>query len=121
MTAIDKTQFARLLEEALDNAAWNAEMQLGRSVPRHFQIVLHGAGYPGQLMSPAEVVDVLYLGEDRFFKAIDVTATEVTGQSTKVFVRASDHRPVPFDETWNYHSGTGPFKQLLSRNIAVTP
>jgi|GEM_PF-1451092 len=117
---IDKGQFAHLFGVALEQAARNAEIQLGRFVPQEFQIVLHGAGYPGRKVSHDEAVDALFLGEERFFKAIDVSVTDVSDRLTEVFVRASDHRPVPFEQTWSYPSAAGPFKQLISTRIGVT-
>ena len=114
-----KQEFAQLFQRALEQAALNAEQQLGRKVSRHYRILLHGAGHPGDLLSPEAAVDALYLNPDKFFRFIDVAVVEVSRTSVTIFARASDHTPVPFDQTGNTPPGSGPFKQLISKQIQV--
>jgi hypothetical protein len=115
-----RDKFGQLFRTALDTAAQLAEDRLGRPVPRHYEIVLHGAGHSGDRLPPEVALNELYLGSDRFFAIIDVTVTEVGRDSTTLFVRASAHRPIPFEETWNTPPGNGPFKQLVADSIRHT-
>jgi hypothetical protein len=114
-----KQEFRELFEDALELAAVNAEKKLGRGIPRIFEVSLHGAGYPGVLMNPNDALDNLYLGDDLFYRIIDVAVVEVGEASTKVFVRASQHTPAKFEQTWNTPPGSGPFKQLIAEEIKV--
>jgi hypothetical protein len=116
---MDKQGFRELFEAALDEAAQNAERKLNREVPRNFVVLLYGLGYNGAPLDLETAVDALYLGEDSFFVIVDLAVMEVNARSTKVFVRPSGHRPVPFEHTWNYKAGTGPFKQLIAEQIKV--
>jgi hypothetical protein len=64
-------------------------------------------------------VDRLYLGEGRFYRIIDVAVIEIAEDYTICFVRASDHAPGTFEQTWNSPAGSGPFKQLIAKEIRV--
>jgi hypothetical protein len=59
-------------------------------------------------MAPDEVLEVLYLGPDTFFKIVDVAVLQVLRDRCVVFMRVSGHRPVPFSATWNESEGSGP-------------
>ena len=112
-------EFAALFSKALTQAAEEAERRLGRTIPHTFLVRLHGAGHGGELLDPAQVAEVLYLGEERFYRIIDIAVVEVTDHSTICFVRASEYRPGTFAETWNTPPGSGPFKQLQAAEIKV--
>ena len=115
-----REEFGRLLEVALDAAARNAEAALGQAVPRSFRIRLHGAGKQGERMVDVKTAsDELYLGEDRFYRIIDVAVVEVSSDASTAFVRASSHPPGSFQETWNQPPGSGPFKQILAQKVTV--
>ncbi len=114
-----KSEFQHLFGAALDVAAKNAERQLGHKVPQHFEVSLHGAGHSGTLMDPVTAIDKLYLGEGKFYRIIDIAVVEVSRRVTTVFVRASDHSPGTWDQTWDDPPGSGPFKQLLPREIKI--
>jgi hypothetical protein len=77
------------------------------------EINLHGAGVSGAAMSIEEAVERLYLGDQWFFKIIDVAVMRVQGTRTIEFVRASNHTPCEIDETWNRGEGIAPFKAVL--------
>jgi hypothetical protein len=116
-----REEFGRLFESALDAAAAHAEASLNRKIPRHFRISLHGAGHIGErVMDVKGAADALYLGENRFYRIIDVSVVEVSGDMSTVFVRASAHQPGSFQETWNNPPGSGPFKQIWAQEIKVT-
>ena len=69
---MQKNEFRQLFAEVLQEAAAHAEECLGRVVTRDFEIELHGAGYSGVRLSPEEAFEQLFIGEDRFFRVIDV-------------------------------------------------
>lgn len=119
MTEMTKGEFKDLLDAALEAAIASAAQRLGRKLSRYVQVLLHGAGHPGDLMSPAQALDALYLGKDKFYRVIDVAVVEVGQQHTVVFVRASAHHPASFEQTWNDPPGSGPFKQLEAMDIKV--
>ena len=73
-----KNQFKTLFERALDLAAESAEKQLGKPVPRVFEIEMHGAAAHPRTMKKDEALDAIYLGPDRFYRIIDVSIIRVT-------------------------------------------
>ncbi len=116
---MNKQAFKRLFEEALETAARNADAHLGQEAPRAFRIRL-GSPRSGDLLPPDAALDRLYLGEDRFYAIIDVAVIAVDKQWTTVLLRPSGHAPARFEQTWNNPPGSGPFKQLISAEIAAT-
>jgi hypothetical protein len=112
-------EFYKLFQNALQTAIKNAEEQLHRKIPTDVKILLHGAGYSGELMDLLAAAKKLYLGEEIFYKIIDVSVIKVSKLNTTLFVRASSHTPSTFDKTWNNPPGSGPFKQLISDKIEV--
>jgi len=110
-----KAEFEQRFKDALEEAACLADEQLGRRVPRHFVVELHGAGHSKDRVSAADAADALFLGDDLFYRIIDFGVVEVSPNTTTVFVRASDHEPSSWDRTWNTPPGSGPFKQLGPR------
>jgi hypothetical protein len=117
---MERQQFADLFQSALEEAARNAEAKLARSIPPDFEIELHGAGHSRALLDPQDVLDVLYLGPDRFYRVVDVAVIAVGRHRTRVFVRVSGHEPGSWDQTWNDPPGSGPFHQLIAERIEVT-
>jgi hypothetical protein len=115
-----KEEFRQLFEAALETAAKNAEQQLGQSIPHWYRVQLHGAKHAGDVMTIDAAVHALYLGEDRFYRIIDVAITGVSRQFSTAFVRASAHKPSSFEDTWNEPPGSGPFKQLIAEEITIT-
>ncbi len=116
---MNKQEFAQLFANALETAVQNGEKKLRSPLPRDYQIRLYGAGCSGALLDPACVLERLYLGEDKFYRIIDVAVVKASKQFVTVFVRPSGHKPAPFAQTWNNPSGNGPFKQLLVEKIEV--
>lgn len=111
-----KNEFRRLFLQSLEAAAENAEVRLGRPVPRSFDIELHAAGASGRTMSVGQALDLIYLGSERFYKIIDVAIRRVLSGKSVAFVRVSGHPPAPFSQTWD-PAGLGPFKQILAEKI----
>lgn len=116
---MNKDSFKSLFEKSLEAAAIHAESKLERSVPRTFEVELHGGGYSGILLTPDETLEILYLGEDRSYRIIDIGVIAIFTSHTRVFVRISAHTPSTFDKTWNQLLGNGPFKQILAQELSV--
>jgi hypothetical protein len=113
---MNKTDFRKLFQRALTEAAENAEANFSRPVPPSFLIELHAPGFSERLITAEEALDQIYLGEDRFYRTIDVAIKEVRPKESVVFVRVSGHSPDVFSKTWD-PSGSGPFKQISSLSI----
>lgn len=111
-----KGKFHRLFLQALNIAAENADATLGRRVPRQFDIELHATGASRDTMSIEQALDHIYLGDNRFYKIIDVAIRRVLPGTSVAFVRVSGHPPGPFSETWD-PSELGPFKQIIATPI----
>lgn len=112
-----KTEFRTMFLRALNIAADNAESKLVEPVPRSFLVELHGAGGSGRIVDPDEAVSRMYLGEDRFYRIIDLAVTQILPGETVVFTRVSGHPPAGFEDTFD-PPGLGPFKQILSEHVA---
>ena len=112
-----RDEYRTLFESALEVAAVNADEKLGFNAPRNFKVVFYGRGHSGTVMDPLTALDLLYLGDDEFFRIVDVSVIEVDENATKVFVRVSQHEPAGFLQTWNDPPGSGPFKQLIAEKI----
>ncbi len=115
------SEFRQKFLDSLEEAARLAEAQVGFTVPRNFRILLHAPGYRGRDVSTSEAMKAVWLGEDRFFRIIDVSVAEVRDGTTVVFVRVSGHRPSRFGDTWNNPPGMGPFKQIGPRLPVTVP
>lgn len=107
-----KQQFRQLFDLFLEEAAQDAEIVLGCKMPRVFEVLLNGSGYSNYLTTVATACDQLYLGEDKFYRVIDIGVVAVSKEKITIFVRASSHSPTGFENTWNTPMGSGPFKLL---------
>lgn len=114
---MNREEFHELFYASLDKAAQIAEVKTGREVPRNYRLMLHGANYPGVLFSPEEAFEILYLGNEQFYLLIDLGVMNVSGGLTTIFTRVSAHDPGPFDSTYNQPKGSGPFKQLIPKEV----
>jgi hypothetical protein len=79
-------------------------------------IELHAPTSGGELLSVDQAVDKIYLGDDKFYRIIDVAIQKVSRDKTIAFVRVSGHSPGAFSQTWD-PTDLGPFKQILSQTI----
>jgi hypothetical protein len=114
--AVTKEEFRELFMRALSTAASVIDGNVTAPTSRSFLIELHGAGVSGQLMSVDSALDLLYLGDDRFFRIIDVAIRELRSDASVAFVRVSGHAPSDFSDTVD-PAGLGPFKQLVAAHI----
>lgn len=117
---MNRTAFRALFEQALALAVRRAEDQLGFDIPCNFQIELHGAGYSGQQFDVDTTLEKLYLGEEQFYRSIDMVVKEVNTRITRVFVGVSGHPPTSYDMTWD-PNGFGPFKPSVAFDIKFVP
>jgi hypothetical protein len=113
-----RSEFRELFQRALTQAAENAQAKFSKSIPASFRIELHAPGFSGRLVNVEEALDQIYLGEDRFYRIIDIAIKEVRLREAVVFLRVSGHPPDVFSKTWD-PSGTGPFKQILASDIGT--
>jgi len=98
--------FAERLHDAIAEAA----ASYGVAPPSPKAIVeLHLKGVHDR--SASEAAEDLFLGEDRFYKCIDVSV-HPRRRPDVFFVRASGHTPCPWEETMNAAS-SGPFHVIM--------
>ena len=116
-----RDEFRKLYLEALSAAADNAEGALAGPISRSFLIELHGPGGGSneRLLTVDEAFDALYLGNDRFYRIVDVAVKKVLPDNSVIFVRPSGHTPDTFEKTW-YPPEKGPFKQIYPVTIEDT-
>jgi len=106
-----EAEFQKRFTNAVNEAIKLAESTLKIKLPIDFRILLYA---PHQIVSlvPLEVaMDVLYLGEDLNFRAIDVAAMESSRGVLTIFVRPTNHKPGTM--FWDEPTGTGPFKVMV--------
>ena len=114
-----KQEFTELFLKCAHDALAYAEKKLGMPLSDDFDVELHGAGVSGEIISRDRALELLYLGEDRFWRIIDVGVKAVVGGKPRLFVRSSGHEPSSFEETCNTPPGNGPFKVVELLNIHV--
>lgn len=108
-------EFKDLFIQSLEIAADNAERLLGKSIPRTYEVLLHGAGCSGDIIDVDKAAIMLFIDEDSSYFVVDVAVQQVSPSISRIFVRASGHPPVPFAKTWDTPTGSGPFKQLIAQ------
>jgi hypothetical protein len=111
-----KNEFRKLFLKALNSAADDAEARLAKPVPRSFVIELHAPRSPGKVLDVDKALDQLYLGNDRFYRVIDISIKAARPGKSVAFVRVSGHAPTGFARTWD-PSRLGPFKQMTAETI----
>jgi hypothetical protein len=116
---MNKQEFAELFLRCARQALASAQKQLGVPLSDDFDIELHGAGVPGELVSQRRAVDLMYVGEGLFYRIIDIGVKAVIKGKAILFVRISAHQPSSFEQTWNTPKGNGPFKIIEPTNIHV--
>lgn len=111
-----KHKFRNLFLRALRSAAAVADERVGKRIPRSFLIELHAPTSAGEVVSVDEAVNRIYLGEDRFYRIVDIAIQKISFDRTVAFVRVSGHPPGPFSQTWD-PPRFGPFKQIFAQTI----
>lgn len=111
-----KRRFRTLFLKALATAAEAVHTRAIGPASRAFVIELHGAAATGECMSVDQAVDRLYLGDDKFYRIIDVAVRARAADKIIAFVRVSGHQTGAFDQTWD-PSNLGPFKQILAQAV----
>jgi hypothetical protein len=110
---MDKDKFKQLFEAAIETVVRDKEKRSNTTISRDIQIELQGLGYSGDTLDVDTVVNILFLGENTFYRIIDVAFLRATPQKATVFVRVSGHSPTSLEETWNDPPGSGPFKPMV--------
>ena len=122
---MNRCEFLDLFAEALETAAQNAETRFKIEGPRNFKIRLSPRGTKGSvtLYDAETAIDQLYLGNDEFYHYIHVAVETVSinREFSIALAHPGDPRPVPFEDTWNYKSGSGPFKQIILKELTIVP
>lgn len=119
-----KQEFLNLFRAELEKAAQNTETEFKIDVPRNFKIRFYprakSGGYLNDLYDIATAVDKLFLGEEEFHLFIDVVIEAISiNRLFSIAVVMPSGRKGPFEKTWNYESGSGPFKQLISGEMLI--
>jgi hypothetical protein len=115
---VSREQFAGLFARELERAVRVVEMSLGHPVGRPIRVRL---GSPNTNPTPPDqAVDALYLGPNRFFRAIELAVVELGPNYTDVMASPSGHAPGPFSRTASYANGGGPFTHALAQEIRAT-
>lgn len=114
-----RAEFGDALRRAIAVALTFADGELPHPAPRNVAVELHGAGSRGETVDVDAAADRLFVAPDLFYRIIDVGVKAISPTRTLVFVRASDHAPGAWQDTWA-PDRDGPFKQLLPGRIQVT-
>jgi len=107
---MNRSEFKSLFEQVIGEAIEKAKARVDETISPNVMIEIHGAGYTGDIISVAQAFDSIYLGDELYWRIIDVTVKRIEPHQTLVFVRVSGHKPTSFEETWNDPKGYGPFK-----------
>ena len=113
-----KQEFRSLFEKALAAAIKLAKIRVPSSRLADFvKIDLHAPNAPHELINLDQALDAIYIGEDQFYKIIDVAVWRNRSPNNLIgFVRVSGHLPCPLSQTWD-PDGLGPFKPMIIRNV----
>lgn len=117
---MDKSGFQQLFETVLETAAQKAEVRHNVSIPRTYKIRFINKS-PKRLFTIEDAAEMLYIDEEHFYYVIDlcVDAINSTEGFSIVTVIPSGHTPVPFEKTWFYSTGQGPFKTLVIVKLKI--
>jgi hypothetical protein len=122
---MNKVDFEKLFRKQLEIAAKNAEVRFKINVPHNFRIRLfpQGTSHGSKLFDFDTALEVLHLDGQLYPLYIDlrVEAVSINRVFTIVYVGASKPDRVPFELTWNYKSGEGPFKQQINEELRIVP
>jgi hypothetical protein len=74
---VKRDDFEALFRRKLEEAAQNADAQLGVEVPRHFGILRESPKADGRRISVEEAVSELFISDVAFYRIIDLAVVEV--------------------------------------------
>jgi hypothetical protein len=107
----DSTKFRQLLSATLEAAARIVEHRENQPVPREFRIDIVGVPrHNGENLTPEEVVQRLFLGENSYVEHIRVHIMRVTPEYLSLELIPDGQDGVSFEHTMNLPPGAGPFK-----------
>lgn len=114
---MDREKFKKMFLLKAEEALSLGREKAGGKLPATFKVEMHGAGVSGGLMTADEAVNLMYLGDETFYRIIDIGFKGVNNENCILFVRISGHPPAEFGKTWNIPAGSGPFKVLLPMGL----
>jgi len=112
---MEKFELSDRFNRLVDEECLEAEVRLGHGLNRRIIVRAFGADLDGLDLSPTEFIDKIHLGDNLFYRIIDVMITEVRDDATVVLAKISDHTPVEFSRKW--HGLAAPFKRLKAKTI----
>ena len=107
---MNRSEFKSLFERVISEAIDKTKARVDETISPNVMIEIHGAGHTGDIVSVNQAFESIYLGDELYWRIIDVAVKSIELNQTLVFVRVSGHKPTSFEETWNDPKGYGPFK-----------
>ena len=119
---MNKNEYQKIFELALENASKNTEKAFNVAVPRRFHIELRGAGISYRVLPSESVVDAIFIDENQFWLLVNVMVIEVNLESnlTIISLTITGHGPGTFEQTFSYSEGKGPFHQVLPLELKLS-
>ncbi len=118
-------EFEKLFRDQLELAVQNAERRFKIDLPRKYRIRLSSRGTVrgNELFDIDATLKHLYREDQLYPLYVDlaVEAVSIDRAFTIVLVSAAKSELVPFELTWNYKSGAGPFKQQINEELSIVP
>jgi hypothetical protein len=119
---VNKDEYQKIFDIALENASINAEKAFNLDVPRRFHVEVRGGGMSYRILPAENVVDAIYIDENQFWLLINVMVIEVMPDAnlTIVSLTITGHGPGTFEQTFSYSDGKGPFHQVLPLELKLS-
>lgn len=119
---VNKSEYQKIFELALENASKNAEKAFHVDVPRRFHIELRGASISYRVLPSENVVDAIFIEENQFWLLINVMVIEVSLEAnlTIISLNITGHGPGTFEQTFSYSDGKVPFHQVLPLELKLS-
>lgn len=120
-----RDEFVRLFHEQLELAVQNAERRFKIDLPRKYRIRLfpRGTMRGNELLDIDATLEYLYREDQLYPLYVDlaVEAVSIERVFTIVAVSVAKSELVPFELTWNFKYGAGPFKQQINEELIIVP
>lgn len=106
-----REEFSVLFEEARRRATSAFSRVCGKLATDPDMFEANVPGIAGGIVSANDVLDAIFVSENRFYKVIDVGLISRGNGPPIGFIRVSGHAPCPYEETLNPQD-LGPFNIL---------
>jgi hypothetical protein len=116
---LKKNEFVELFRKHLELSAQIAENNIGHPISRNIGILRDSPFPNGRRISIEQAADELFISEMELFRIIDLAVVEVSPTTTWVWVRESGHKTTDISKTWNQPLGSGPFKEIVAKDIRI--